>query len=158
MVKERRQGVLLATPLTLMVLATPMALGQADQSTMAQQLLAGNLRDRAAALRAAAAVRPRGGRLRVASGSRHIARKENRIVEDALRRGEALANVEDPEFVALLSGVVAGLGDPRAIGALSKATYGGVTTSRALAAFGQQAARSVLSIVTSPESHWGERT
>jgi len=152
--KTRRQVVLLATALMATVLHTPIVEGQVDQLAIAQQLLRDNVHGRSRALDVAAAIDAEkiGSELRAALIT--LLERKNRIVEEAARRGEALANVEDPEFIAGLSRVVAALRDPQAIGALSKAIYGWITVIRALAAFGQQAAPSVLSVVTSPESHY----
>jgi hypothetical protein len=71
------------------------------------------------------------------------------------RRGEVLADLGDPEFVAQLSIAVVELHDPQAIPALSAAMFSGPLVSLELANFGEPAAARVLQVVTAPDG-WYE--
>lgn len=67
----------------------------------------------------------------------------------ARRRGETLEPLEDPELVGPLTRTVAALQDPAAIPALAGALGTGFAAIRALEAFGEQAAPTVLATVLS---------
>jgi hypothetical protein len=87
-----------------------------------------------------------------------IARLEqlNRQVSDATRLDRTVDTFIAPETLAQLSEVVAELCDPRAIPALSRATYGGRAAVRALAEFGEQALPALTGVVMAPSSHYTE--
>lgn len=69
----------------------------------------------------------------------------------AERRGQALEDLRDAEFVAKLSIAVVELRDPQAIPALSAALFAGPVVSLALANFGELAATSVVQVVTTTD-------
>jgi hypothetical protein len=68
------------------------------------------------------------------------------------RSNQALEPLPDPELIGALARTVAPLGDPRAIPAMAESMGFGFPITRALAAFGLQAAPAVLDVVMSPQS------
>lgn len=129
------------------------AQAQVDQSALARQLLAGNVRERDDALETARALAPQqiGSELRAALIQ--VLERGNHVRElqyEAGRRGETLAAADDAEFVVHVSWVVAALGDPRAIPALIGALGTGALPTRALVNFGEQAAPALLAAVRTP--------
>lgn len=125
-----------------------------DQGTIAKQLLGPDETDRhtalAAAQRLGAKMDPT---LRTAlftalerEGKRHAERYR------ATKRGEALGDMEDAEFIGALTRAVVPLRDARAIPALVDALGTSALVTNALADFGEPAAPAVLAVVTSTES------
>jgi len=72
--------------------------------------------------------------------------------DEAGRRGEIVAPLEDAEFIFRVARVVAQLKDPQAIPALAGALGTGFTVIDALVEFGAQAAPRALAVVMSPQS------
>src|SRR5207253_4535259 len=126
---------------------------QADQDMIAQQLLGQDLRERNSAFEAALEIGPTkaGQELRLAFIT--LLERENRVLAESRRRGVTLDTLENPEFIAHVARFVAELKDPQTIPALAGAFGSGSTAPMyALAAFGEQAASAILSVVTSPQS------
>jgi hypothetical protein len=147
-----------ATLVILSVLPANAVWAQTDQPAIARRILGQDVIERGRALEAARSI----GAANTGPGLRAALitalEREGRISlqrYEADRRGEALAPLEDPEFTAKLARVVAELRDPRSIPALTGALGTGSPPSLALAAFGEQAAPSVLAVVTARES-WYE--
>lgn len=158
--KTRRQTVLLASALLATVLHTPNVEAQVDQVALAQELLRDNVQGWSRAVEVAAGHIEAGDAEKIGPELRAalitLLERKHRIIEETRRRGEFLANVDDPEFIARVAYVVAGLRDPRSISALSKADYAPRPVIQALAAFGERAAPALLAVVTSTESHHNE--
>ncbi len=151
----RRHFVLLAIALLAMGPATATIRAQVDQYALAQQILGGNARERRTALETVQQVRPQnmGPELRAAlirTLQRQGQIRAERYQADV--RGEALEPLEDPEFIAGVSRVVAELRDPQSIPALVGALGTGAPPTRALLAFGEQAVTALLAAVRSPET------
>jgi hypothetical protein len=129
------------------------AVAQVDQAVLAQQLLGPDVEQRARAFAVARELGPAEieDDLRVALIS--LLERTNEIIPKVARSKQTVDQLEDPLFIAALSRQVANLDDVRAIPALSKAVYGGITVTRALAAFGERAVPDILRVVTSTESH-----
>jgi len=128
---------------------------QVDQRALAQQLLGNSAADRAVAVQMALTLGApnTGPELRAALIT--LLERNSTILEEARRRNVAVANLENPEFIAHVAHVVSQLEDPRAIPALAGALDSGSTlVSDALADFGEQAAPAVLGVVTSPDSRY----
>jgi hypothetical protein len=144
---------LAANPLLILVLSIVGAQVQISQNETARQLLSEDVAARNAALEKARTI----GVANMDSGLRAalitLLDRQNDIVVDTARRGEFLADVEDPEFISQLSRLVAELHDPRAIPALSVAIYGGLAAMRGLAAFGEPAVQTVVGVVMSQDMH-----
>jgi hypothetical protein len=68
------------------------------------------------------------------------------------RRGDSSPPLQDPELLGRIATVVADFSDPASVPALASALGSGFTVIRALAAFGEQAAASVLAVVSSSDS------
>jgi len=88
-----------------------------------------------------------------------IARLEqlNQQVADAIKIDQTVDTFIAPETLAQLSRLVADFRDPRAVAALSRATYGGPAAVRALVAFGEQTALpTVMKVAMAPSSHYTE--
>jgi hypothetical protein len=152
MMKTRRSAALLATVLATVLHATIVG-AQVDQHVIAQQLLGDNGGERHRALDVAQAIGPEntGPDLRAALIA--VLERGNSMAVEAARRQEAVAKFEDPEFIARVARVVAGLKDPRAIPALAGALgMWSPAVDDALADFGEQAAPVVLGVVTSSSS------
>jgi hypothetical protein len=150
--KLRRQAVLLVPALlvTMLQAASVESQSQPDQRVLVQQLLRGNAGERSAALWNAIVLGPEkaGPELRAALIA--LLEANNKIVEEARRRGVATATLENPEFIAHVAHAVSQLQDPLAIPALTRALDSGSTlVSDALAEFGDEAAPAVLAVVTS---------
>jgi hypothetical protein len=124
-----------------------------DQKTLARQILRGNATERGRAVEAARTL-----------GSEYIAPELRAALIRALEgegqvraqrytaslRGEALQPLENPEFIAQVSRVVADLRDPTAIPALIGALGTGSPPARALAAFGEEAVPALVAAVKTP--------
>jgi len=128
---------------------------QPDQRALAQELLRGDASadERGVALEKARALGPdkTGSDLRAALIA--LLEKNSKILDEARRSGVAVAELENPEFIAHVAHVVSQLQDPRAIPALARALDSGSTlVSDALADFGEKAAPAVLGVVTASNS------
>jgi len=151
----RRQVALLATALFAVALNPATVQAQVDQSVLAQQILGGNARERSRALEAAQALGPQQIGPEVRAALIKALERENRVQADRYHadlRGEALKPLEDPEFIARVSRVVAELRDPRAIPALVGALGTGSPPIRALVDFGEEAVPALLAAVRSAEA------
>lgn len=154
--KRARQVALLA----VLLIWTPPHVGRAaaqviSESALAQRLLSDDVNERALAIEQTKGLAPRsiGPELRGVliailerEGRQHLLRYE------ADRRGENLKPLQDPEFIARVSRVVAQLNDRKAIPALAAVAGIGASINTALADFGEQAAPAVLQVVTSSRS------
>lgn len=127
---------------------------QVDQRRLAQDLLAEDLAVRSTAVNTARAIGPPKLGPDVRQALITLLERQNRLVAEATGRQAPVADLENPELIATVSRLVAELAEPAAIPALAQAIYGGVTVSRALAAFGEEAAPAVLSVVTTPSTHY----
>ncbi|MGH7612990.1 MAG: hypothetical protein ACREMW_02970 [Gemmatimonadales bacterium] len=151
----RRQVVLLTFALFAVALGTATVQAQVDQSALARQILGGNSRERSRALEAAGALGPQIG-LELRAALIKSLERANEVQAQRYHadlRGEPLEPLlEDPEFTARVSRVVAELRDPWAIPALVGALGTGSPVTRALVAFGEEAVPALLGAVRSPES------
>lgn len=129
---------------------------QADQHTLAQQLLHGDRAERSRALGNAWSLGPQGTGAELRAALITLLDKNNRIVLEAAERKVAVSTLEDPEFIAHVAHVVSGLEDPRAIPALAGAlgVSGSTLVRDALADFGEPASADVLRVVTSSGNHY----
>lgn len=155
LMKSRRQAGLVATAVLPVLFVATMLLAQQDQHALAQQILQGAASERQRAFGQAQALEPRqmGPELRAALIT--LLDRNNKIVAEAAKRKEAVAKLENPEFIAHVAHVVSELQDPQAIPALAGALGSGSTLVRdALADFGERAAPAVLAVVTAPESRY----
>lgn len=151
--KKRYAPVLLATTLAVTAIHANQEQAKADQHVIAQQLLGQDLRERSSAWGAALAIGPANSGQELRAALITLLEKENRIVVEARRRGVAVSTLENPEFIAHVARFVAELKDPLSIPALAGALESGSTAPmQTLAAFGEQAAPAILSVVTSPQS------
>ncbi|MGH7612979.1 MAG: hypothetical protein ACREMW_02915 [Gemmatimonadales bacterium] len=151
----RRQVVLLAIALFAGALGPATVQAQVDQSALAQQMLGGNAMERSRALEAARTLGPQNVGPELRGALITALEREGQIRAQryqAGRRGEALQSLEDPEFIARVSRVVAELRDPRAIPALMGALGTGAPVTRALVAFGEEAVPALLAAVRSRET------
>lgn len=126
---------------------------QRDQHEIAQQLIGQDRSKRDSAFLAAdnIGVAKAGPELRSAMIA--LLERENRIGVEARRGRVAVSTLENPELIAHVAAFVAELKDPKSIPALAGAFESGSTAPpHALAAFGEQAAPAVLSVVTSAQS------
>jgi len=149
----QRQAVLLAPVLFVTVLNTTSVEAQPNRRALAQRLLRGSAGERSTALEDARALGPEntGSELRAALIT--LLERNNKIIAEARRAGVAVADLENPEFIAHVAHVVSQLEDPQAIPALAGALDSGSTlVADALADFGEQAAPAVLAVVTSRDS------
>jgi hypothetical protein len=123
----------------------------ASQSTIAHALLSDAQQERYDALEQVRAIpAPQvGPELRAALIG--LLDKQNTQAAQALERGQALADVESPEFRASVQRTVAALRDPASIPSLAKA-LGLFTLIEPLAEFGERAVPAVVEVVTSPRS------
>jgi hypothetical protein len=157
MMPQRRALVSILGSLAVLLNAAAVA-AQADQSAIAKRLHAPDAADRVSALAQADALRPQevGPVLRTAL-IEALAEQGDLLSERerALRIGQAVPpmdEIQDPEYVLALQRVVIGLRDSLAIPALAATLGTGGRVTRALAAFGEQAAPSVVAVVTAQES------
>jgi|ERR1051326_5419460 hypothetical protein len=144
----------LLTVLLVNVLPATMVLTageQLDQRAIARQLLGENKEERSRALKAAQTVGSTNASQELRAALITLLEREDRIVAEAERRGVTVDTLEDPEFIAYVSRVVAELKDPKAIPALAGALGMG-TVIAPLADFGQQAVPAVLGVVTAQQS------
>jgi hypothetical protein len=125
-----------------------------DQRDVARQLLAEDVGARRAAFDAARTIGAEAAGPELRAALIALLQRENRLVADVTRRGEIVAEYEDPEFIAALARLVAELKDPAAIPALSEAVDGGLPVVRALAGFGELALPAVLKVATAAEGHY----
>ncbi len=121
---------------------------QVDQKLLERQLLGANLDERSLALGTLLTMGPQKAEPSVRAALITALERANGVVAETRKRGITLDIVERPEDVALLSRLVAELRDPRAIPALSRATYGGLPVARALASFGDPAVRPLVAVVS----------
>ncbi len=152
--KKRSKNIMTAAVVLAMLLPMASVQGQVDQRVLAQHLLGENKQERDKAFEIARRIEKESMNPELRAALVSLLERMNGIVLQAAKQRKALVNFENPEFIAKVSRVVAELGDPQAIPTLSQAIYGGLTVIRALAAFGEQAAPSVLGVVTSPDSHY----
>lgn len=125
-----------------------------DQEDIAKQLLGTDPTDRRNALAAAESLGPKmGPALRGAlftalerEGQMHAERYR------ASKRGEAVGELKDAEFIGALTRAVVPLRDPGSIPGLLEALGTGALVTNALADFGEAAAPGVLAVVTSSAS------
>lgn len=149
-----RHPVLLATVLMIALNVTA-GRAQGDQAALARRLIQGDAMERGRALEAAQALGAKntGPELRAALIT--LLERNNRIVVQAATRKQALATLEDPEFIAHVAHVVSQLEEPQAIPALAGALGTGSTlVPDALADFGDRAVPAVLAVVIAPESRY----
>jgi hypothetical protein len=131
-------------------------LAQTDQHALAQQLLGDSAAERANAVAVAETLGAAntGPALRAALVA--ALEREGRLLRErsqAARKGAALEELEDPEFIAHAARTVAELHDPGTIPALVNYGLGtGGPPIDTLAAFGEQAAPAVLAAVMSPDT------
>jgi hypothetical protein len=157
LMRSRKLSVLLVSIL-LPILLQPLGIeAQTDRHLLAEQLLRGDAEERSRALEAVRSLGPQniGPELRVAvivALERESRTRAERYHADG--RGEAIGDLEDPEFIFRISQVVAELRDPKAIPALAGALgFGsGSAASRALVAFGERAVPAILAVVKSPDT------
>ncbi len=151
----RRPVVLLTMALLAGALRPAMVQAQTDQSTLAQQLVGGNASERSRALETVRALGPPQISPELRGALIKVLEREDQIQAQryhANLRGETLEPLEDPEFIARASRVVAELRDPQAIPALAGALGTGSPPTRALVDFGEKAVPALLAAVRSPET------
>src|SRR5436309_3302183 len=110
-----RQAGLLATALLAALVSATTLQAQQDQHAIAQQLLRGSAGERSRALEAARALDTKNMGTELRGALITLLERNNRIVVEATKRKEAVANFEDPEFIAHVAQVVSQLEDPKAI-------------------------------------------
>jgi hypothetical protein len=144
-----------ALAVAAVLLIAQAATAQTANDAVADRLRGGTAAERSAALEAVRTAGARNASARVRAALLAALEQEGRLFTDRYHRGrsgEALPDLEDPEFIARASRVVAELDDPAAIPALTAALGTGFTVIHALTAFGDQAVPSVVSAVVSPDS------
>ena len=156
MLRASRQVALMAIVAFATALPVGMLHGQVDQRELARQLLGRHVIERSEALEAVIemGVGNAGPELRAALIT--LLENLNRVLVETRSRGQYLASVEHPEFIARVGCTVAELQDQRAIPALSQPTGCFLPAIRALAAFGERAVAELVRVVTSPTSHYRE--
>jgi hypothetical protein len=125
-----------------------------DQRTLARQLLGTDVRACRAAFEAARTIGARGVGPELRGALIALLARKNRLVADVTRRGEILADYEDPEFIWALACFVAELQDPAAIPVLAEAVDGSFPVIRALARFGERAVPAVVAVATAKHQHY----